>query len=69
MELGDRFPPISERINAEMDMIRDEISLRAAGKHKPSPSISEYEPEYEGFDVDSMADMANCMVMEDECEI
>lgn len=71
-ELGDRFPTISERIIAEMDMISDELALRAAGKWKPSPNTPEWEPEYELGDFSSLeavADLTIFQEVEGECEI
>ena len=70
-ELGDRFPAISSLIQAEMDMISDEIALRASGKSKPSPKIPEWEPEYEMGDFESLAAVSELTIVENwesECE-
>lgn len=71
-ELGDRFPAISAKIVAEMDMISDEIALRASGKSKPSPVVPEWEPEYEMGTFESLSAVSDLTILtdvEDECEI
>lgn len=68
-DLGDSYPHISGKIALEIEMIEDEIALRAAGKSKPSPVIPEFEPEFEGWDLDSLAFQAETLVRENEsCE-
>lgn len=71
-ELGDRFPTISAKIEAEMAMISDEIALRASGKSKPSLIVPEWEPEYEMGDFESLSAVSELTIVEnweDECEI
>lgn len=62
-ELGDRFPSISDKINAEIEMIRDEIALRASGKSKPSKKEAQEAP-FEWEDFDSLAAMQDLTLLD-----
>lgn len=67
-ELGDRFPTISSRIEAEMAMISDEKAKRASGKSKPSPVVPEFEPEIDWGTPESLEAVQDLVILEDQCE-
>lgn len=67
-ELGDQYPTVSARITAEMELIADELALRAAGKSKPTEP--EAPPEaYDWGDTASLDALEHTELREDtSCE-